>query len=145
MFIFPVQLTTSRIGNLTRLIHSLLYVMTIMTTKTGPDCTVLCDKINKHDTHILRCITDGTTKDSSTFMGPNTAPEHSVEAKDKSSGISSSSSIWNHACKLSVYIDLCCLPNRGFQLALAQVSAVIIVVHKKPCIQQILEVGIKQY
>ena len=29
--IFPVQLTTSRIGNLTRLIHSLLYVMTIHT------------------------------------------------------------------------------------------------------------------
>ena len=26
---FPVQLTTSRIGNITRLIHSLLYVMTI--------------------------------------------------------------------------------------------------------------------
>ena len=29
MFISPVQLTTSRIGNLTRLIHTLLYVMTI--------------------------------------------------------------------------------------------------------------------
>ena len=30
VFIFPVQLlTTSRIGNLTRLIHTLLYVMTI--------------------------------------------------------------------------------------------------------------------
>ena len=29
--IFPVQLTTSRIGNLTRLIHTLLYVMTICT------------------------------------------------------------------------------------------------------------------
>ena len=29
MFILPVQLTTSRIGNLARLIHSLLYVMTI--------------------------------------------------------------------------------------------------------------------
>ena len=27
--IFPVQLTTSRIGNITRLIHTLLYVMTI--------------------------------------------------------------------------------------------------------------------
>ena len=27
--IFSVQLTTSRIGNLTRLIHTLLYVMTI--------------------------------------------------------------------------------------------------------------------
>ena len=32
MFIFPVQLTTSRIGNLTRLIHILLYVMTIRTS-----------------------------------------------------------------------------------------------------------------
>ena len=31
MFIFPVQLTTSRIGNLTWLIHTLLYVMTIHT------------------------------------------------------------------------------------------------------------------
>ena len=31
--IFPVQLTTSRIGNLTRLIHTLLYVMTIHTYK----------------------------------------------------------------------------------------------------------------
>ena len=29
--IFPVQLTTSRIGNLTRLIHALLYVMTMHT------------------------------------------------------------------------------------------------------------------
>ena len=29
--IFPVQLTTSRIGNLTRVIHTLLYVMTIHT------------------------------------------------------------------------------------------------------------------
>ena len=28
---FPVQLTTSRIGNLTRLIHNLLYVVTIHT------------------------------------------------------------------------------------------------------------------
>ena len=31
MFIFPVQPTTSRIGNLPRLIHALLYVMTIHT------------------------------------------------------------------------------------------------------------------
>ena len=29
--IFPVQLTTSRVGNLTRLIHTLLYVMTTYT------------------------------------------------------------------------------------------------------------------
>ena len=32
VFIFPVQLITSRIGNLIRLIHTLLYVMTIHTT-----------------------------------------------------------------------------------------------------------------
>ena len=31
IFIFSVQLTTIRIGNLTRLIHTLLYVMTIHT------------------------------------------------------------------------------------------------------------------
>ena len=31
IFIFPVQLNTSRIGNLTRLIHILLYMMTIHT------------------------------------------------------------------------------------------------------------------
>ena len=31
IFLFPVQLTTSRIGNLTRLILLLLYVMTIHT------------------------------------------------------------------------------------------------------------------
>ena len=30
-YFFPVQRTTSRIGNLTRLIHTLLYVMTIHT------------------------------------------------------------------------------------------------------------------
>ena len=33
--IFPVQLTTSRIRNLTRLIHTLLYVMTIHTMSGG--------------------------------------------------------------------------------------------------------------
>ena len=38
--IFSVQLTTSRIGNLTRLIHTLLYVMTI------------CDDHANEDTHI---------------------------------------------------------------------------------------------
>ena len=31
MFVFPVQLTTSRIGSLNWLIHTLLYVMTIHT------------------------------------------------------------------------------------------------------------------
>ena len=71
IFIFPVQLTTSRIGNLTRLIHTLLYVMTIhtylcvhtspwedqcewhrMTRMAGPDCAVMCNLINIH-TYIL--------------------------------------------------------------------------------------------
>ena len=36
MFIFPVQLTTSRIGNLARLIHTLLYVMTIHHVDNNP-------------------------------------------------------------------------------------------------------------
>ena len=31
--VFPVQLTMSRIGNLTRSIHTLLYVMTILTVR----------------------------------------------------------------------------------------------------------------
>ena len=35
IFIFPVQLTPSRIGNLTRLIHTLLYVMTVHTYIRG--------------------------------------------------------------------------------------------------------------
>ena len=35
IFIFPVQLTTSRIGDLTRLIHTLLHVMTIHTYITS--------------------------------------------------------------------------------------------------------------
>ena len=41
MFIFPVQLTTSRIGNLTRLIHTLLYVLTIHTYIPDVDGGVL--------------------------------------------------------------------------------------------------------
>ena len=41
--IFPVQLTTSRIGNLTRLIHTLLYVMTIHTyIHIGIVCMYVC-------------------------------------------------------------------------------------------------------
>ena len=39
--IFPVQLTTSRIGNLTRLIHTLLYVM-IIHTYIHTYCTYGC-------------------------------------------------------------------------------------------------------
>ena len=76
--IFPVQLTTSRIGNLTRLIHTLLYVMTIhtyiytssiidpplggrcewhrMTRMTGPDCAVMCNLINIHTTYTHVCV-----------------------------------------------------------------------------------------
>ena len=41
MFVFPVQLTTSRIGNLTRLIYTLLYVMTIPQKEGG--LKILCD------------------------------------------------------------------------------------------------------
>ena len=41
MFIFPVQLTTSRTGNLTRLIHTLLYVMAIHTYIPDVDGGVL--------------------------------------------------------------------------------------------------------
>ena len=41
IFIFPVQLTTSRIGNLTRLIRTLLHVMTIHTyIQDSPDPTI---------------------------------------------------------------------------------------------------------
>ena len=41
IFIFPIQLTMSRIGNLTRSIHTLLYVMTIHTTAKAVVTTVL--------------------------------------------------------------------------------------------------------
>ena len=34
ILIFPDQLTTSRVGNLTRLLHTLLYVVTIHTIQT---------------------------------------------------------------------------------------------------------------
>ena len=47
ILIFPVQLTTSRIGNLTRLIHPLLYVMTMHTLST-----VYCT----HIIHIIQCM-----------------------------------------------------------------------------------------
>ena len=73
ILIFPVQLTTSRIGNLTRLIHTLLYVMTIhtyilhtrkedqcewhrMTRMTGPVRTVMCNLILKKHAHTLLTI-----------------------------------------------------------------------------------------
>ena len=42
----PVQLTTSRIGNLTRLIHTLLYVMTIH-TYSGPDLIHACSDCHR--------------------------------------------------------------------------------------------------
>ena len=41
--IFPIQLTTSRIGNLTRWIHTLLYVMTIHTYIHTPGIKGLLD------------------------------------------------------------------------------------------------------
>ena len=43
MVIFVVQLATNRIGNLTRLIHTLLYVMTIIHTYTH--AYILCYKL----------------------------------------------------------------------------------------------------
>ena len=46
--IFPVQLTTSRIGNLTRLIHTLLYVMTIH-IHTCRSTTVSCSSKQKNN------------------------------------------------------------------------------------------------
>ena len=48
--IFPVQLTTSRIGNLTRLIQTLLYVMTIHTAYIHTYSTTLpyCSQILLH-------------------------------------------------------------------------------------------------
>ena len=48
--IFPVQLTTSRIGNLTRLIHTLLHVMTIHTyiLTSSRNCSNRCDVRNSH-------------------------------------------------------------------------------------------------
>ena len=46
---FPVQLTTSRIGNLTRLIHTLLYVMTIHTyIHTFPLVSLGRNPVSKH-------------------------------------------------------------------------------------------------
>ena len=41
--IFPVQLTTSKIGNLTRLIHTLLYGMTIHTYMLWTLCRGRCE------------------------------------------------------------------------------------------------------
>ena len=71
--IFPVQLTTSRIGNLTRLIHILPYLMTIhthipwedqcewhrMTRMTGPDCAIMCNLINIHTYILVRINASG--------------------------------------------------------------------------------------
>ena len=60
MFIFPVQLTTSRIGNLTRLIHTLLYVMTIHTyiSKLIADDTLLGLRVRIVETNygVLRLL-----------------------------------------------------------------------------------------
>ena len=69
--ISPVQLTTSRIGNLTRLIHTLLNVITIhtyipawkdqcewhrMTRMIGSDCAVMCTLINIHTYNDCVCV-----------------------------------------------------------------------------------------
>ena len=43
IFIFPVQLTTSRIGNLTRLIHTLRYLMTLHTYMVANPARVQLD------------------------------------------------------------------------------------------------------
>ena len=55
--IFPVQLTTSRIGNLTRLIHTLLYVMTIHTYIHAYCCTgyILCCSASARSLRGERC------------------------------------------------------------------------------------------
>ena len=56
MFIFPVQLTTSRIGNLTRLIHTLLYVMTIHTL------------FLQQDPHTLAVLTEVASDDLQQYL-----------------------------------------------------------------------------
>ena len=67
MFIFPVQLTTSRIGNLTRLIHTLLYVMTIHTyIHTYIHCAVV-QQNSLVDYYCCFHLTSGT----STAVGPS--------------------------------------------------------------------------
>ena len=66
MFIFPVQLTTSRIGNLTRLIHTLLYVMTIHTyihthiqLFVSIQCIVSYRRYFQHDAHFMPTVDVG--------------------------------------------------------------------------------------
>ena len=49
----PVQLTTSRIGNLTRLIHTLLYVMTIHTYIHTGHTTEMHDDPQSYESSLL--------------------------------------------------------------------------------------------
>ena len=71
--IFPVQLTTSRIGNLTRLIHALLYVMTIHTYVHTYRCSY---------TYIYICILYNSSEPCTNVPGiqtntnSNTVPVH---------------------------------------------------------------------
>ena len=61
--IFPVQLTTSRIGNLTRLIHTLLYVMTIHTyIHTYIHTTLRCQYYMLQLTFDFLYLTEGKKK-----------------------------------------------------------------------------------
>ena len=53
--IFPVQLTTSRIGNLTRLIHALLYVMTIHTYSRMYFCFCSLATSEEEQADVKRC------------------------------------------------------------------------------------------
>ena len=56
--IFPVQLTTSRIGNRTRLIHTLLYVMTIHTYIRTYLLLYLYQKLDENNSTVVinKCI-----------------------------------------------------------------------------------------
>ena len=71
MFIFPVQQTTSRIGNLTRLIHTLLYVMTI---HTYIHTYILCFPPIRYRLFMLfYCTTNSNNKRSPTTSTGNSA------------------------------------------------------------------------
>ena len=101
--IFPVQLTTSRIGNLTRLIHTLLHVMTIhtyiklippredqcewhrMTRMTGPDCVVMCNLINTYiRTYIHTIIIIVLDRVSPEFIGSRSSVPTKAFARGES-------------------------------------------------------------
>ena len=54
ILIFPVQPITSRIGNITRLIHTLLNVMTIHTDDFAPDASFARDDEDKANTLMVK-------------------------------------------------------------------------------------------